>query len=256
MRIGQAAEQAVLEPSAIRFYESAGVLPQPGRSEAGYRVYDETDIELMGFVRRLRALELPLDDIREIVRLRTSDEAPCQPVREAIAREAEAVDDRIAELTRLRSELRSLQKRMDAIVNRWPQSCVCHVIEEKASIWSLTGSRSKRRRPPNSTGSAVHPRSSLTGSIRLPIRKLRSVCPVGCMRPRRALPDLRASTSSEQPSGRRADMVTSINRGGLLELIDQGAEVVDALSDAEYAAQYIPGAISIPLRRLNVGNHL
>lgn len=46
-------------------------------------------------------------------------------------------------------------------------------------------------------------------------------------------------------------MVTSINRGGLLELIDQGAEVVDALSDAEYAAQYIPGAISIPLRRLN-----
>jgi rhodanese-related sulfurtransferase len=51
-------------------------------------------------------------------------------------------------------------------------------------------------------------------------------------------------------------MVTSINRGGLLELIDQGAEVVDALSDAEYAAQYIPGAISIPLRRLNVGNHL
>ena len=118
-----------MEPSAIRFYESAGVLPAPTRSEAGYRVYHETDIELMRFVRRLRALQLPLDDIREIVRLRVSGEAPCQPVRDAIAREAEAVDDRIAELTRLRTELRSLQRRMDLIVDEWPEACVCHVIE-------------------------------------------------------------------------------------------------------------------------------
>ena len=130
VRIGQAAEQAVLEPSAIRFYESASVLPEPARSDAGYRVYGETDIELMRFVRRLRALELPLDDIREIVRLRVSGEAPCEPVRDAIARETDAVDDRITELTRLRSELRSLQRRMDAIVDQWPEACVCHVIEE------------------------------------------------------------------------------------------------------------------------------
>ncbi len=130
MRIGEAAKQALLEPSAIRFYESARVLPAPARSDAGYRDYDEADVDLMRFVRRLRSLELPLDDIREIVGLRASGEAPCQSVRDAIAREAEAVDDRIAELTRLRSELRSLRQRMDATVDRWPQDCVCHVIGE------------------------------------------------------------------------------------------------------------------------------
>ncbi len=119
-----------MEASAIRFYESAGVLPEPTRSDAGYRVYDEADIELMRFARRLRALELPLHDVREIVQLRVSGEAPCQPVRDAITREAEAVDDRIAELTRLRSELQALQRRMDSIVDYWPQSCVCHIIEE------------------------------------------------------------------------------------------------------------------------------
>ena len=130
MRIGQAARQASLEASAIRFYESCGVLPAPARSNAGYRDYDQSDVDLMRFVRRLRALELPLDDIREIVRLRTSGQAPCQPVRDAITREAEAVDDRIAELARLRSELRALQERMESIVDHWPESCVCHVIEE------------------------------------------------------------------------------------------------------------------------------
>ena len=130
MRIGQAAERAVLEPSAIRFYESTGVLPAPARSDAGYRDYDEADVDVMRFVRRLRALELPLDDIREIVRLRVSGKAPCRPVRDAIAREAEAVDDRIAELSRLRTELRTLGKRMDSIVDEWPEACVCHIIEE------------------------------------------------------------------------------------------------------------------------------
>lgn len=130
MRIGQAAERALLEASAIRFYESAGVLPPPARSDAGYRDYDERDIDLIRFVRRLRALELPLDDIREIVRLRVAGDAPCQPVRDAIVREAVAVDGRIAELTRLGSELRSLRKRMDSVVDQWPVACVCHVIEE------------------------------------------------------------------------------------------------------------------------------
>lgn len=130
MKIGQAAKASTLEATAIRFYESAGVLPEAARSDAGYRVYDETDVELLRFVRRLRALQLPLDDIREIVELRVSGQAPCQPVRAAIAREAEAVDDRIAELTRLRAELRSLRTRMNSMVDDWPGACVCHVVEE------------------------------------------------------------------------------------------------------------------------------
>ena len=46
-------------------------------------------------------------------------------------------------------------------------------------------------------------------------------------------------------------MVTNIDRTRLLELIEAGAQVVDVLPDAEYAAQHIPRAISIPLRRLD-----
>lgn len=48
-------------------------------------------------------------------------------------------------------------------------------------------------------------------------------------------------------------MVTDIDRSALLDLIEQGAQVVDVLPDAEYEAQHIPGAISIPLRRLDAG---
>jgi len=51
-------------------------------------------------------------------------------------------------------------------------------------------------------------------------------------------------------------MVTNIDRAQLLELIDQGAQIVDVLPDAEYDAHYIPGAISIPLRRLDAETSL
>jgi len=130
MKISEATQQSGLEASAIRFYEKSGVLPGPQRTASGYRDYDAGDVELLRFVRRLRGLELPLDDIREIVELRTAGEAPCRPVREAIAREAEAIDSRIEELVRLRSELERLSDAAANVVDDWPRSCVCHVLEE------------------------------------------------------------------------------------------------------------------------------
>lgn len=129
MKIGEVAHSVGLEPSAIRFYETSGVVPEPGRTEAGYREYTEADVELLRFVRRLRSLELPLDDVREIVSLRTNGQAPCVPVREAIAREADNIDRRIAELQRLREELIRLRAEADEIRDEWPNSCVCHVVQ-------------------------------------------------------------------------------------------------------------------------------
>ena len=128
MKISEAARRSDLEASAIRFYETAEILPAPARTSSGYRDYDEDDVELLRFVRRLRALELPLNDIREIVGLHSSGEAPCRPVRDAIDREAAAIDARIEELRRLRAELERLQAEAALITDEWPNSCVCHVV--------------------------------------------------------------------------------------------------------------------------------
>ena len=47
-------------------------------------------------------------------------------------------------------------------------------------------------------------------------------------------------------------MVTNIDRTRLLDLIEDGAQVVDVLPEREYIAQHIPGAINIPLKRLDL----
>jgi len=128
MRISEAARDSGLEPSAIRFYESAGVLPAPQRTPSGYRDYSPSDVEMLRLARSLRALELPLNDIRGIVTMSASGNAPCLPVREAIEREAAAIDARISDLKRLRGELSRLQAASADIVDNWPDSCVCHVL--------------------------------------------------------------------------------------------------------------------------------
>jgi rhodanese-related sulfurtransferase len=46
-------------------------------------------------------------------------------------------------------------------------------------------------------------------------------------------------------------MVTDIDRQTLHELIESGAQIVDVLPEREYASGHLPGAVNIPLKKLN-----
>jgi rhodanese-related sulfurtransferase len=46
-------------------------------------------------------------------------------------------------------------------------------------------------------------------------------------------------------------MPTVIDRHGVQQLVQQGAQIVDVLGAREYEAEHIPGAINIPLKTLN-----
>ena len=138
MRIGQLAQAVGVDTPTIRFYESVGLLPEPARRPSGYRDYNESDVERLRFVRQARSLDLPLDDIGEILALRERGEAPCRYVREVIAREAVTIDERIAELNRLRTELRRLHQLASELPDSPPgDTRVCHIIEDAAPLSSL-----------------------------------------------------------------------------------------------------------------------
>lgn len=126
------AERSGLTASAIRFYEAEGVLPVPYRTPAGYRGYSEEDVDLYRFVSRLRALEFPLPEVREIVGLRRGGTAPCGRVRSAISTNLADIESRIQDLKRLKVELKSLEERAASLPDDWPTVCVCNVIEGSA----------------------------------------------------------------------------------------------------------------------------
>lgn len=70
LTIGKAAKAAGVTREAVRAHEARGLLPAAERTEAGYRLYDQHDIELLTFIRRARALGLHLDDVRDVLAIR------------------------------------------------------------------------------------------------------------------------------------------------------------------------------------------
>jgi len=130
MRIGELAAQIGIESSAIRYYESAGVLPEPDRTASGYRTYTPADVDRLRFVTLARSLGVGLDDIRQILGLRDQGEVPCGYVRGVLDRQVGAVEERIKQLQALSRELRRLQDAARSLPDTGSDDpCVCHILQ-------------------------------------------------------------------------------------------------------------------------------
>ena len=114
MLIGDLATRAGLSAKAIRFYEQAGLLPQPPRTPGGYRDYPPGAVDRLAFIRHAQAAGFTLADIRGVLAIRDSGQAPCQHVSVLIDEHLAQVERRIAELTRARDALKDLQCRAAA----------------------------------------------------------------------------------------------------------------------------------------------
>ena len=120
MLIGDLADRAGLSAKAIRFYEQAGLLPQPPRTSSGYRDYPPDAVDRLAFIRHAQAAGFTLADIRGVLAIRDSGQAPCQHVGVLIGEHLAQVERRIAELTRTKDVLKDLQ-RLAAVTN--PADC-------------------------------------------------------------------------------------------------------------------------------------
>jgi len=90
----------------IRYYERAGLLPLPGRSPGGYRLYGTEHLKRLAFVRRARALGFPLDQVRALLALADHRRRPCAEARSLAATHLEDVRAKIADLKEMERVLR------------------------------------------------------------------------------------------------------------------------------------------------------
>jgi MerR family transcriptional regulator, copper efflux regulator len=111
MQIGTVAKKVGLSVDAIRFYERSALLPRAPRTEGGFRHYIESDIETLGFVRRVQGLGFTLGEIREFLELRRSRLQPCAPVRRRLEHKLVDVHRKFADLEKLERELRLALRR-------------------------------------------------------------------------------------------------------------------------------------------------
>ena len=108
MNIGQAAKASGVSAKMLRYYESIGLVPKAGRTEAGYRTYNEADVNTLRFVRRARDLGLPIERIKLLVALWRDRERSSRDVKRIAAEHVAELRAKIAELAGMCAALQEL----------------------------------------------------------------------------------------------------------------------------------------------------
>jgi len=115
LSIREICERTGLSPRTVRYYEELGLLPGVRRRAAGRRVYGADELERLRFIQRLKALGLPLAEIRDLNAVHAiggSTRAMLERLDELLGRRVADVDARIGVLTRLRDEIAKYRARV------------------------------------------------------------------------------------------------------------------------------------------------
>ncbi|SMY08581.1 MerR family transcriptional regulator [Flavimaricola marinus] len=122
--IGEAARASGVKVTTVRFYESRGLLPAPPRSEGNRRLYAQSHVDRLRFIRHARELGFALEDVATLLSLSDEPDQSCAAV-DAIARAQRA------EVTRRIARLEALGVELDRMIATCAGGTVgeCRVIE-------------------------------------------------------------------------------------------------------------------------------
>jgi MerR family transcriptional regulator, copper efflux regulator len=128
LTIGGAAKTSGVAAKTIRYYEEIGVLPTPRRTASGYRLYDQPGVERLRFIRRARALGLPLQQLKTLTTTLNGDaRGGFRPQLLALVRrQLAAVRERVVELELHRQQLEEIVHRIEtSALRRHAGACRC-----------------------------------------------------------------------------------------------------------------------------------
>ena len=105
MKIGALATATDTKVETVRYYEKIGLLPPPARTTSNYRDYGSDHLARLSFIRRARNLGFTLKALRELLELSDNEDQSCEAVDDIASRHLAEIDQKIDDLTTLRSEL-------------------------------------------------------------------------------------------------------------------------------------------------------
>ena len=125
LTIGALAAAAGVGVETVRFYERRGLLPRPPRTPSGYRQYSPAAVGRLRFIRRGQGLGFTLEEIGELLELRVDEVAACGAVEAGARAKMLRVEEKMAELQRIRDAL----GRLVAACERREPTGECPILE-------------------------------------------------------------------------------------------------------------------------------
>lgn len=114
LTVGKVAKLASVSADTVRFYDKEGLLVPPRKSAAGYRLYGDDTVQRLRFIKHAQDCGFSLADVRELLALRTSQDACCTDVRSVALHKKLLIESKIRSLQALSAALSELIARCDA----------------------------------------------------------------------------------------------------------------------------------------------
>lgn len=115
MTIGELARKSGVEAQTIRYYERIGLIAQPPRTASNYRMYGESVIQRMTFIKRSKQIGFTLSDIKVLLAMSDRKIRRCRDVREF-------ADTRLKKVRGQIAHLKLIEKVLSALVEQCSQS--------------------------------------------------------------------------------------------------------------------------------------
>lgn len=110
MNIGELAKSSGVNAKMIRHYESIGLIPKANRTDSGYRIYTENDIQFLRFIKRARSLGFSMKEIEVLIGLWRNKSRASREVKTLASAHIEKLEEKILEMQEMVSNLRLLAK--------------------------------------------------------------------------------------------------------------------------------------------------
>jgi DNA-binding transcriptional MerR regulator len=125
LTVSKLAARFGLTADTIRYYERAGLLPPPDRTESGYRAYEDHAVERLRFIKGAQRIGLRLQEIKELLDIRDRGLCPCGHTEDLLRRRVSEIDAEITGLQETKADLLAFTERFNAIdcpegVDPWP----------------------------------------------------------------------------------------------------------------------------------------
>ena len=101
LRRAELARRTGCNLETVRYYEKIGMMPDPPRTAAGYRVYGSDHVSRLKFILRARELGFSIEEIRGLLDLVDGGDQTCAEIKERTERHLSNVRTKIADLRRI-----------------------------------------------------------------------------------------------------------------------------------------------------------
>lgn len=98
LTIGKVAALAGMTTDAIRYYEKEGLVTPQEKSDAGYRLYDDSAVQRLHFIKQAQGCGFTLAEILQLLTLQSLDSSCCSDVRKLAVEKKLQLETRIRDM--------------------------------------------------------------------------------------------------------------------------------------------------------------